>query len=176
MLLDDNSKSRRKGQSFLTRQLVRLLWAILGVARKRWFTSTLLVDNIRELVPRAFVPTPSGAMEDARGAGTGPGKNQESGDVSIPIGDGPGRGLRTRSPWPGLPEVSRLESSWFLEDYQQVKGRAETFVEHAKVGVIEASNNPKALLVFSGGKTRKSAGSLGEGTSYWEVARANRWF
>ena len=74
------------------------------------------------------------------------------------------------------PEVSRLESSWFLEDYQQVKGRAETFVEHAKVGVMEAANNPKALLVFSGGKTRKSAGSLGEGTSYWEVARANRWF
>ena len=38
------------------------------------------------------------------------------------------------------PEVSRLESSWFLEDYQQVKGRAETFVEHAKVGVMEAAN------------------------------------
>ena len=68
------------------------------------------------------------------------------------------------------------ESSWYLEDYQRVKGRAETFVEHAKVGVMEAANNPKALLVFSGGKTRKSAGSLGEGTSYWEVARANRWF
>ena len=42
-LLDDNSKSRRKGQSFLTRQFVRLLWSILGAARKRWFTSTLLV-------------------------------------------------------------------------------------------------------------------------------------
>ena len=41
------------------------------------------------------------------------------------------------------------ESSWYLEDYQRVKGRAETFVEHAKVGVMEAANNPKALLVFS---------------------------
>jgi|TARA_B110001450_G_C17655574_1_gene495081 hypothetical protein len=68
------------------------------------------------------------------------------------------------------------ESSWYLEDYQKVQGRAETFLEHAKVGVMEAANNPKALLVFSGGKTRKSAGSLGEGTSYWEVARANSWF
>lgn len=56
------------------------------------------VDNIsRACSPRAFVPNPSGAMEDARErARTRPRGSQGSGDVSVPIGDGPGRGLRTR--------------------------------------------------------------------------------
>ena len=156
-----------------------MLWAILGVARKRWFTSTLLVwITFRELVPRApSSPTPRAPWG-------------MPGSARVPVPGALG-GLETY-PYPSAMDLvvvcghavytagdySRAgeESSWYLEDYQRVKGRAETFVEHAKVGVMEAANNPKALLVFSGGKTRKSAGSLGEGTSYWEVARANRWF
>ena len=178
-LLDDNSKSRRKGQSFLTRQFVRLLWSILGAARKRWFTSTLLVWVLfREMFPRG----PSSQTPRA------PWKMTAGAPVPIPrAGTGP-----ETYPYPSALDLvvvcghavyrsgdySRAgeESSWYLEDYQKVQGRAETFLEHAKVGVMEAANNPKALLVFSGGKTRKSAGSLGEGTSYWEVARANSWF
>lgn len=178
-LLDDNSKSRRKGQSFLTRQFVRLLWSILGAARKRWFTSTLLVWVLfREMFPRG----PSSQTPRA------PWKMTAGAPVPIPrAGTGP-----ETYPYPSALDLvvvcghavyrsgdySRAgeESSWYLEDYQKVQGRAGTFLEHAKVGVMEAANNPKALLVFSGGKTRKSAGSLGEGTSYWEVARANSWF
>ena len=80
-LLDDNSKSRRKGQSFLTRQFVRLLWSILGAARKRWFTSTLLVWVLfREMFPRGpSSQTPrapwkmtAGAPVPIPRAGTGP--------------------------------------------------------------------------------------------------------
>tara|TARA_B110000305_G_C19413196_1_gene626586 strand:- start:724 stop:1902 length:1179 start_codon:yes stop_codon:yes gene_type:complete len=178
-LLDDNSKSRRKGQSFLTRQFVRLLWSILGAARKRWFTSTLLVWVLfREMFPRGpSSQTPrapwkmtAGAPVPIPRAGTGPETYPypKALDLVVVCGHAVYRS--------GDYSRAGEESSWYLEDYQKVQGRAETFLEHAKVGVMEAANNPKALLVFSGGKTRKSAGSLGEGTSYWEVARANSWF
>ena len=178
-LLDDNSKSRRKGQSFLTRQFVRLLWSILGAARKRWFTSTLLVWVLfREMFPRGpSSQTPrapwkmtAGALVPIPRAGTGPETYPYPSALDLVVVCG--HAVYRSGDYSRAGE----ESSWYLEDYQKVQGRAETFLEHAKVGVMEAANNPKALLVFSGGKTRKSAGSLGEGTSYWEVARANSWF
>ena len=68
------------------------------------------------------------------------------------------------------------EDSWYLEDYQKRKGQANTFVEQMRFGVREAANNPASLLVFSGGKTRRDAGSISEGLSYWEVSRAFGWF
>ena len=56
------------------------------------------------------------------------------------------------------------------------KRQANTFVEQMRFGVREAANNPASLLVFSGGKTRRDAGSISEGLSYWEVSRAFGWF
>ena len=55
-LLDDNSKSRRKGNRFSPDSS----FACSGrssVARKRWFTSSARVDNIRELSRCASSPT-----------------------------------------------------------------------------------------------------------------------
>lgn len=39
-----------------------------------------------------------------------------------------------------------------------------------------AARDPAALLLFSGGQTRKAAGPRSEGLSYWQVADAAGWF
>lgn len=69
------------------------------------------------------------------------------------------------------------ESSWFLLDYQkQVPGQTGSFVRHIELGVRTAANDPQALLLFSGGKTRKAAGPRAEGDGYWLVAEAAGWY
>jgi len=68
------------------------------------------------------------------------------------------------------------ESSWFLEDYQKVPGEAQSFVDHIALGVQEAHKDPSAMLMFSGGQTRREAGPRSEGLSYWVVAEAALWF
>lgn len=68
------------------------------------------------------------------------------------------------------------EDSWFLVPYQNNPGQAATFVEHIKVGVEIASQDEGALLLFSGGETRRDAGPRSEAQSYWSVAEANGWF
>lgn len=59
-----------------------------------------------------------------------------------------------------------LESSWYLESYQKVKGEANSFLEHIRLGVKAAAEDPTALLLFSGGQTRAEAGPRSEGLSY----------
>jgi len=66
--------------------------------------------------------------------------------------------------------------NWALEPYQLLEGEAKSFMDHMELGVKELSRNPKAVLMFSGGKTRREAGPLSEASSYWQVARAFDWF
>ncbi|KAH7302650.1 hypothetical protein KP509_23G081600 [Ceratopteris richardii] len=68
------------------------------------------------------------------------------------------------------------ESSWFLESYQKHPGQALTFVDHIRAGVETAASDRKALLLFSGGETRKGAGPRSEAQSYWSVAESSNWF
>ncbi|WOL14250.1 hypothetical protein Cni_G23030 [Canna indica] len=68
------------------------------------------------------------------------------------------------------------EDSWFLEPYQEIPGQAATFLAHIKVGVESAAKDKGALLLFSGGETRKDAGPLSEAQSYWTVAESEGWF
>ncbi|KAI7753171.1 hypothetical protein M8C21_020276 [Ambrosia artemisiifolia] len=68
------------------------------------------------------------------------------------------------------------EGSWFLEAYQRNPGQAATFVEHIKEGVESAARDEEALLLFSGGETRKDAGPRSEAQSYWMVAESKGWF
>ncbi|PKA57460.1 hypothetical protein AXF42_Ash013648 [Apostasia shenzhenica] len=68
------------------------------------------------------------------------------------------------------------EDSWFLEPYQKHPGQAATFVEHIEVGVEIATQDESALLLFSGGETRKDAGPRSEAQSYWSVAETKGWF
>lgn len=68
------------------------------------------------------------------------------------------------------------ESSWFLESYQKHPGQAATFLDHIKDGVEVAAKDNQALLLFSGGETRKDAGPRSEAQSYWLVADSKAWF
>ncbi|XP_021862572.1 uncharacterized protein C57A10.07 [Spinacia oleracea] len=68
------------------------------------------------------------------------------------------------------------EKSWFLESYQMHPGQAATFLAHIKQGVEVAAKDDQALLLFSGGETRKDAGPRSEAQSYWLVAESKAWF
>lgn len=68
------------------------------------------------------------------------------------------------------------EGSWFLETYQRHPGQAATFLEHIKQGVEVTARDNDALLLFSGGETRKDAGPRSEAQSYWMVAESKLWF
>ncbi|CAN6475743.1 unnamed protein product [Victoria cruziana] len=68
------------------------------------------------------------------------------------------------------------ENSWFLESYQKHPGQAATFLQHIKEGVEIAAKDKDALLLFSGGETRKDAGPRSEAQSYWSVAESQGWF
>ncbi|KAG6504630.1 uncharacterized protein C57A10.07-like [Zingiber officinale] len=68
------------------------------------------------------------------------------------------------------------EDSWFLEPYQKNPGQAATFLAHIQVGVESAAKDEGALLLFSGGETRKDGGPRSEAQSYWFVAESKGWF
>ncbi|KAI3820051.1 hypothetical protein L1987_13907 [Smallanthus sonchifolius] len=68
------------------------------------------------------------------------------------------------------------EDSWFLESYQKNPGQASTFVAHIREGIESAARDEEALLLFSGGQTRKDAGPRSEAQSYWTVAESKGWF
>lgn len=68
------------------------------------------------------------------------------------------------------------EDSWFLESYQKHPGQAATFLTHIKEGIGIAAKDEGALLLFSGGETRKDAGPRSEAQSYWSVAESQGWF
>lgn len=73
-------------------------------------------------------------------------------------------------------EKADKEDSWFLESYQKHPGQAATFVTHIQEGVEIAAKDSEALLLFSGGETRKDAGPRSEAQSYWSVAESQGWF
>ncbi|KAL5992974.1 hypothetical protein ACLOJK_013894 [Asimina triloba] len=75
----------------------------------------------------------------------------------------------------GCEKVDR-EDSWFLESYQRHPGQAATFLMHIKEGIEIAAEDEGALLLFSGGETRKDAGPRSEAQSYWAVAESMGWF
>lgn len=68
------------------------------------------------------------------------------------------------------------EDSWFLESYQRNPGQAATFLMHIKEGIEIVDRDEDALLLFSGGETRKDAGPRSEAQSYWAVADYKGWF
>ncbi|GER43437.1 Ras-related small GTP-binding family protein [Striga asiatica] len=59
------------------------------------------------------------------------------------------------------------ENAWYLQPYQKRLGQAATFVQHIQKGVEIVANDDVALLLFSGGETRKEAGPRSEAQSYY---------
>ena len=66
------------------------------------------------------------------------------------------------------------DSSWLLQPFQ--KGEPPFYIEHIKHGVKLAHDDPKSLLVFSGGQTRIKAGPRSEAQSYWQIADHFGWW
>ncbi|KAJ5797453.1 DUF218 domain protein [Penicillium pulvis] len=72
------------------------------------------------------------------------------------------------------PKHGLSEDEWFIESFQ--KGETPTFINHAIAGLKALSDDPRALLIFSGGATKKSRTYLSEGQSYLKLAEENNYF
>jgi len=75
-----------------------------------------------------------------------------------------------------LESADQRESVWHLMDYQRNQNLPQILVSHIQRGVQEAADDPKALLVFSGGQTRPKAGPHDEASSYLRVAEHYDWW
>ena len=75
-----------------------------------------------------------------------------------------------------LRDLAHVESDdgWYLLDFQ--RGEPRKYIRHIERAVAEASQDPEALLIFSGGPTRRDAGPRTEALSYWLVAEHFGWF
>ena len=69
-----------------------------------------------------------------------------------------------------------MDSSWYLLDYQRRADVPSALVKHIEEGVRITARDPKSVLVFSGGQTRRDAGPRSEGQSYWHVAEHFDWW
>lgn len=56
------------------------------------------------------------------------------------------------------------ESNWLIEPFQT--GETETYIAHIEAGVRELAQDERALLVFSGGASKRSRTDKSEGESY----------
>lgn len=59
---------------------------------------------------------------------------------------------------------SSEESNWLIESFQT--GETDTYMAHIEAGVKELALDDRALLVFSGGATKRSRTDRTEGESY----------
>ncbi|HYO64006.1 MAG TPA: hypothetical protein VER08_10280 [Pyrinomonadaceae bacterium] len=66
------------------------------------------------------------------------------------------------------------DASWQLEAFQ--KGEPPFYVGHARRGVELAAEDGAALLVFSGGQTRREAGPRSEAGGYFRLAEHFGWW
>jgi hypothetical protein len=66
------------------------------------------------------------------------------------------------------------DENWCLQPFQ--RGEPPFYIEHIQEGVGLAVRDPAALLVFSGGQTRREAGPRSEGQGYWSLAQHFRWW
>lgn len=134
-----------------------------GLSRASWRRYRALVVCSAVLVVLTLVVDRPGPERHAR---HDTGKNLPVQDVSSDKSGHPLAHLKSlvlvacHSVYTGL-QFEDLEdtSAWALLDYQKsTEGQTHSFIEHILLGVEEAAKDESALLLFSGGKTRGSAG------------------
>src|SRR3954471_17337011 len=68
-----------------------------------------------------------------------------------------------------------LDDPWVLQSFQQ--GEAPLYIEHLRRAVELARENPEALLICSGGYTRKEAGlRWSEAATYSAIGAHFKWW
>ena len=67
------------------------------------------------------------------------------------------------------------DSGWFLLSYQKKQGFPGIITSHIKAGIELAEADPAAMLVFSGGQTRRDVGPTSEAASYFYLAAQHKW-
>jgi len=67
------------------------------------------------------------------------------------------------------------DAAWWLLKYQRSQGFPSILSSHIKRGLSLLAQDPKALLLFSGGQTRRDVGPISEAASYYYVADAKGW-
>lgn len=75
-------------------------------------------------------------------------------------------------------EIAYADSSdgaWYLLPYQRQQGYPLIISLHVKRGIQLIKNDPNALLIFSGGQTRKDVGPFSEAISYYYLAYYKQW-
>jgi hypothetical protein len=65
------------------------------------------------------------------------------------------------------------ESAWNLLEYQKNQEFPAIIESHIKAGIDLAVADKQSVLIFSGGQTRKAAGPISEGASYYYYALTN---
>ena len=74
-----------------------------------------------------------------------------------------------------VPARPELDDAWVLQPFQA--GEPPLYIAHARRGVELLQDDPDALLLFSGGYTRREAGRRwSEAQTYWSVAKAQDWW
>lgn len=67
------------------------------------------------------------------------------------------------------------DNAWYLLQYQRNQGFPMIIASHIKKGTEIVENDPSALLMFSGGQTRRDVGPMSEAASYYFVAKHQKW-
>jgi hypothetical protein len=74
-----------------------------------------------------------------------------------------------------VPERPEDDDAWVLQSFQL--GEPPLYVAHARRGVELLRADPEALLIFSGGYTRREAGlRWSEAKTYWSIAKVSNWW
>eukprot|EP00606_Chrysophyceae_sp_TOSAG23-5_P000500 GSChrysophyteH2.ASY1.ANO1.914.1 assembled CDS len=74
-----------------------------------------------------------------------------------------------------LARAATDDAAWWLLKYQRGQGFPSIISSHVRKGLQLAQDDPKSLLVFSGGQTRKDVGPISEAASYYYLADSQGW-
>jgi hypothetical protein len=74
-----------------------------------------------------------------------------------------------------LTSAEREDGAWYLLSYQLNQGFPGIITSHIKKGIQLTMDDPAAMLLFSGGQTRRDVGPTSEAASYYYLAAEKKW-